>query len=334
MRALRTSTGQQAVLRERAVAAGAARLAASSERDVVHRTAIETTLTLVAVPGTVLLALGHDLRHQVVAAAPDSPIGRTLDFEPLPPDLVAALRRGDPVYLDGAGCEHLRTVVDLPPRKGSALILRLRAGGRDVGALVVSAHRPLGSEVRDAVTAWSTQVAASLAGLELTEELLHRAAHDPLTGLATRDLTHRRLAAALARTPTAFILVQVPRASDDVLTTVADRLTAASRPGDSVGRLGAEEFGVVLPGVDDPDTATEVATAFITALRAPIRAGAHEVSVGGAIGVALGTPGTTADDIATDAAAALHRARAAAPPGDRFAAGSEAFSPRRLYAVS
>ncbi|MFG1927101.1 diguanylate cyclase domain-containing protein [Cryptosporangium sp. NPDC048952] len=329
----------QALERERAVAEGAARLAAVSDRDVVQSTAVETAAAIARSGGAkgvrVMLGIGHDLRHEIVATAGErtaSAIGRTVEFDELPEHLVAALRRGEAIYLE-------RQESDLAPRRGGVLVIRLRAGGRDVGALSVAANTPLSPQVRAAISSWSSQVAASLAGLALTEELLHRAYHDPLTGLANRDLLRQRLESALheghADGFTAFLLLDLdrfgqitatlgPRAGDDVLCAVADRLRSMVGPGDVAARLGAEEFGLVLGGVLDADAATAVAERLIGVLRAPITADGHTVTIGGSIGVALRAPGTGAsfDEIVDDADAAMGRARQAAGPVRRLSVAS------------
>ncbi|GAA0224670.1 diguanylate cyclase domain-containing protein [Cryptosporangium japonicum] len=329
----------QALERERAVAEGAARLAASGDRDVVQSTAVETTAAIARSAGAkgvrVMLGIGHDLRHEIVATAGErtaSAIGRVVEFDELPEHLVAALRRGEAIYLE-------RPESDLAPRRGGVLVIRLRAGGRDVGALSVSANAPLTPEVRAAVCSWSSQVAASLAGLALTEELLHRAYHDPLTGLANRELLRQRLAAALHDGPsdafTAFLRLDLdrfgqitdalgPRAGNDVLCAVADRLRGMVGPGDLAVRLDVAEFGLVLGGVRDADAATAAAERLISALREPITADGHRVTVGGSIGVALRAPGTGAsiDEIVGDADAAMIRAREAAGPVRRLSVAS------------
>lgn len=316
---------EQALHRERAVAAGAATLAASSDRDVVQAVAAETTAELARSAGAtgvrVLLGVGHDLRHEIVATAGEQSagahaagaIGRVVSFEDLPEHLVAGLRRGETVHFDD---------------DGAVLVTRLRAGGRDVGVLSVSSDTPLPPEVTAAVTSWSTQVAASLAGLTLTEELLHRAQHDPLTGLANRDLLRERLADTLGAGPadgyTALLLVDLDRlariddelgrrAADGVVCAVADRLRTMLQRGDVAARLSANGFGLVLTGVRDADAASAVTSKLISVLRAPIDADGHPVAIGGSIGVALRAPGSgaTVDEILEDAEAAKDRARTA-----------------------
>jgi len=323
----RYAAHEQALGRERAVAAGAATLAASSDRDVVQQTAVETAAALARSAGAtgvrVLLGTGHDLRHEIVATAGCTvPAGHLLRLDGLPTEEVAALRRGEAVHLAGEAGDPLRGLSRVRPKH--ALVTRLRAGGRDVGALWVSSDVPLSAPVCTAVVAWSTQVAASLAGLALTEELLHRAYHDPLTGLANREWLRQRLQIALGEPGDGLIGVLVLDldrftaindafgypAGDAVLCTVADRLKAMIRPGHLAARLGSDEFGLVLAGLADADAATAVATELISALREPIDAGGHPVTIGGSVGVALRAPGTGAsvEEILEDAEAALRRA--------------------------
>lgn len=96
--------------------------------------------------------------------------------------------------------------------------------------------------------------------------LAHLALHDPLTGLANRALLMDRLAVALAQraregghVAVAFCDLddfkavndrQGHAAGDQVLLTVAEALRSTVRPGDTVARIGGDEF-VVAGMVDD-----------------------------------------------------------------------------------
>jgi len=86
--------------------------------------------------------------------------------------------------------------------------------------------------------------------------------HDPLTGLANRELFRRKAEAALARgrhgEPGALVLIDLDHfkdvndtlghhAGDELLKIVARRLTESLRTDDTVARLGGDEFALVLP---------------------------------------------------------------------------------------
>lgn len=134
----------------------------------------------------------------------------------------------------------------------------------------------------------------------LEEELRRRALHDSLTGLANRALFEDRLDHARERvgrdgTILGLLFVDLDRfkaineslghsAGDRVLEEVADRLREAVRSADTVGRIGGDEFVVLLEEVrseaDVRDAADRVANAVSGSLEVEDRSVPVEVSVG------------------------------------------------------
>ena len=161
----------------------------------------------------------------------------------------------------------------------------------------------------------------------LESKLIHDALHDPLTGLANRVLLRDHLERALARrgrSPGTIALLFVDlddfkrindsyghAAGDQILVRVAERLVDTVRAEDVVGRQSGDEFAVLLAQVRDPDEAAVSAKRILGELRRPILLGAHSIVVGGTIGVAVAMePGATAEDLLTQADAAMYAAKA------------------------
>lgn len=143
------------------------------------------------------------------------------------------------------------------------------------------------------------------------QELLHRASHDPLTGLANRLLFAERLAAALTpragRVPHADVgLLYIDLddfklvndrfghdAGDEVLCTVAHRLLGQVRPQDTVARLGGDEFAICAPRITAAGAAG-LAARIAAALGEPLQVHGTQMDVSGSVGVHLGAAGDVA----------------------------------------
>jgi diguanylate cyclase (GGDEF)-like protein len=158
--------------------------------------------------------------------------------------------------------------------------------------------------------------------------LLHAAAtHDPLTGLANRRGFATALDDALAQRDehggsVVVLLVDLDHfklvndthghhAGDDLLCEVAPRLTAVVRAGDTVARMGGDEFAVVCR---DEAGNLDVAALLDRLQRtwaAPVVVDAGELTVTGSVGVVVcDRPGATAESLLRDADVALYRAKA------------------------
>ena len=161
----------------------------------------------------------------------------------------------------------------------------------------------------------------------LESKLIHDALHDPLTGLANRVLLRDHLERALARRGRSggtigLLFVDLDdfkrindsyghAAGDQILVRVAERLVGAVRAEDVVGRQSGDEFAVLLAHVRDADEAIVSADRILGELRRPILLGAHSIVVGGTIGIAVAIePGATAEDLLTQADAAMYAAKA------------------------
>jgi diguanylate cyclase (GGDEF)-like protein/PAS domain S-box-containing protein len=162
----------------------------------------------------------------------------------------------------------------------------------------------------------------------LESKLIHDALHDPLTGLANRVLLRDHLERMLARrgrTPGTVALLFVDlddfkqvndrfghAAGDQILCQVAQRLQAAVRSDDVVGRQSGDEFAVLLGPVIGEDEATTAAERILRELRRPIPLGGQAVVVGGSIGIAIASErGATAEDLLIQADAAMYAAKRA-----------------------
>jgi len=164
---------------------------------------------------------------------------------------------------------------------------------------------------------------ARLKAEAIAERATMNALHDPLTGVANRNLFVDRLRQALERStrtgrPLAVFFLDLDRfkllndnlchrAGDQLLMEVGARLRGAVRPYDTVARMGGDEFTVLCEDVPEPGTlARRVAEAF----EAPILIGGNPVHASASIGVVVADRGhSSADDVLRDADAAMYAAK-------------------------
>ncbi len=164
--------------------------------------------------------------------------------------------------------------------------------------------------------------------LKQTEERLARMAHfDTLTELPNRGMIHQRLAHALSLAQRHHTLVGVVfidldnfktvndglghAAGDSLLRQVASRLQARVRQEDTLGRLGGDEFILVLEHLRHPQQAAHVASAILDTLQQPFTLdGGEQVYVRASIGISLfPDDGQDAAELIRNADAAMYESK-------------------------
>lgn len=99
-------------------------------------------------------------------------------------------------------------------------------------------------------------------------------------------------------------------AGDLTLATIGERMIGALRESDLVGRLGGDEFGIILRNMSDPYDAGKVAELLIESIREPIELAEGTGRVDASIGIALyPTDGEDAESLTSSADAAMYRVK-------------------------
>jgi diguanylate cyclase (GGDEF)-like protein/PAS domain S-box-containing protein len=160
----------------------------------------------------------------------------------------------------------------------------------------------------------------------IQERLLHDAHHDPLTGLANRAAFLHGLAESFvdgaggSRTPAVLFIdldgfKQVNdtaghQRGDELIIAVAAMLRRSVLGSDVVGRLGGDEFGVVLTGVAAPDDAVTVAKRILAEMDHPVLVGGQQLHARASIGVAVAEAGNAdVDELLHHADIAMYGAK-------------------------
>ena len=178
-------------------------------------------------------------------------------------------------------------------------------------------------------------------GTDLTDkkrserEINQLARYDTLTGLANRrhitDLLERALKSHSGQPqPCALLLMDLDRfkavndtlghpVGDQLLQQVAGRLTQIVGDKGQVGRLGGDEFQIVVPQMGQPEKLAGIANAIILSLAKPFAIEGEQVRIGSSIGIAVSDgAGVSAPALVRNADLALYAAKDAGRGVYRF----------------
>lgn len=168
-----------------------------------------------------------------------------------------------------------------------------------------------------------------------SERLRHDATHDTLTDLPNRAWITDQITGALAGIGApplaAVIFIDLDQlkevndtlghhAGDAVIRICAQRFTKVLRTGDTVARIGGDEFLVLIGAPASVDDLEQIANRLHATLADPIRVDSRTVHASASIGIAATAPGETrvADDILRDADSAMYQAKTSGRGQTRF----------------
>ena len=178
-------------------------------------------------------------------------------------------------------------------------------------------------------------------GRDITETLRSQrdasqlAMYDSLTGLANRHHMAGRLATTLtayqvAKRSCALMMLDLDRfkqvndtlghqAGDELLKQVAQRLKRVVDETCEIGRLGGDEFQIVLPDADDRGVLGELGHKIITMLSQPYSIEGARCVIGASVGIAIAPyDGLESEELVRNADLALYAAKAAGRGQYRF----------------
>ncbi|MEM9085974.1 MAG: EAL domain-containing protein [Pseudomonadota bacterium] len=169
-------------------------------------------------------------------------------------------------------------------------------------------------------------------GTDVTEDY-HReqeterlARFDSLTGLSNRHRMAHKIDATLtafkaAKRSCAVIMLDLDRfkqvndtmghaAGDELLKQVSSRLTRAVEQDCEIGRLGGDEFQIMIPDIEDRGELGEIASRIITMLKQPYSLEEGRCVIGSSVGIAIAPhDGVSASQIVRSADLALYAAK-------------------------
>jgi diguanylate cyclase (GGDEF)-like protein/PAS domain S-box-containing protein len=171
-------------------------------------------------------------------------------------------------------------------------------------------------------------ITSDLSQLKQSEiRLEHLAHYDPLTDLPNRLLVLSHLSHALSQAQrhhnhVGVLYIDLDRfknvndslgypIGDELLVTLAERLTMHMRSEDMLARIGGDEFLLVLDRIEGPEDAAMVSRSLLELLTQPfVLSGEQEIFIGASIGISVfPNDGSNADQLIQYADAAMHQAK-------------------------
>lgn len=159
-----------------------------------------------------------------------------------------------------------------------------------------------------------------------SDELERMALYDPLTGLENRVLFQKRLESAIQNAKrsmlkTALLFIDIDNfkaindslghlAGDEILKTIASRLSDHVRQNDSIARISGDEFTVLLSDIKNYEDASKVTQSIFSSFEAPVIIDSQEVFITASIGISI-TPEDSVDaqELINNADIAMYQAK-------------------------
>ena len=230
-------------------------------------------------------------------------------------------------WLDGEN--DLKHYMLLPELQltGNICILPIMAEGRVSAFICIEVDnrndlpQPMLIQLRDL----GDRIGVALSATARTEQLIHQARHDDLTGLPNRLLFRERLASEISLSQRENKLLAVlfidldhfksindtlGHSVGDVLLKQAAQRLHSNRESDTVARLGGDEFAIILPGIAKIQGVTKVAENILHKFSDSFMIAGNECFINASIGIAISpADGDNAEVLLRNADTAMYRAK-------------------------
>ena len=288
--------------------------------------------------GVTLISGNGGAPHYIACSDEDA-----LRFERLQTELaqgpcLAAYATGDAVAIPDLASDHRFPVFApraLAAGMGAVFTFPLRHDGGRLGALDLyrdsagaldAADMAAAQTLADVTVAYLLNAQAREAAQAASDHFLRSSLHDSLTGLPNRSLLAQRLdhaarRAARSHTTAAVLFVDLDgfkqvndshghQVGDDLLVAVAHRLAALVRPGDTLARVGGDEFVFLCEDLNTEADADLLAHRVDEAFLGPFLTERAKLSITASVGVAFAGPGEAVSDrLVIEADTAMYQAK-------------------------
>ncbi len=225
----------------------------------------------------------------------------------------------------------------------------LEAGRKAAEERLRAAHDELEERVHERtedLVAANISLKDEIAERRRMESLIKEMAyHDYLTGLPNRQLLMDRLEQAISRgnwrtTITGVMFMDIDRFKtvndtlghahgDELIKMLAERVSGALREGDTIARIGGDEFTILLLDIGRVEDIPLVAEKILAAIREPVSIGGHNLHATASAGIALHpADGTDAMTLLRNADVAMYHAKSKG--GNVFAMYDPAMSEKAM----